>query len=98
VAGAVETRPQLPGSRRFIRSTAVPGAVSDVAFDVLRGAWITTRLRLDTWGRTAATAIPEVLAEARADAAVLVGHVSRPVLAAALAQRSHGRLHLDPSP
>src|SRR4051794_41757779 len=101
VAGAVETDARVPGSLRFIRSAVTGGTVNDVAFDVLSGACITTRLHVNTssaWGRTAGITTPEVLSEVRADVATVVGYVSRPVLAAALAERSHGRLHLDAAP
>jgi hypothetical protein len=89
VAGADEVAPVVEGSRRYVREGDASGLLEET-YDVMPGGCITTRL-------SSRSAVPEVVSEVTRDASAVAGYVSRDALAAALAARSDGRLHLDPA-
>jgi tRNA A-37 threonylcarbamoyl transferase component Bud32 len=85
-AGAVEEPSQEPGVRRFERVARLAGAFSATWYDQFLGGCVTYRLQstTDPTGQFANEA-PQVL-----------GFTTREQLRQALAQRSGGRLQLDP--
>jgi hypothetical protein len=86
VAGAREVPSAQPGTRRYDRITRVdPGYLAD-RYYVFPGGCVT--YRFDLRGRAGA-------AEAETISAAL-GFLSRSTVAAAVSERSHGRLTLDP--
>jgi tRNA A-37 threonylcarbamoyl transferase component Bud32/membrane-associated phospholipid phosphatase len=86
LAGTVEVPPQEPGTRRFVRVESLSGAYSATWWDRFPGGCLTYRLHStsDPEGRFA-NELP-----------TLLGFTSRDGLRQALAQRSGGRLQLDP--
>jgi hypothetical protein len=87
--GATELAGAVVGARRFARPPVAGASLDDTWYDVFPGGCTTTRLRSQ---RTE----PEVNGEVGRQGSTVVGYVTRASLAEALADRTDGRLHLDP--
>jgi hypothetical protein len=85
-AGAPEVASDLPGARRYDRVAAAEAGYSAARYYVFQGGCIT--YHFDLHGRAGA--------DAGAAVAAGLGLVSRSTVAAAVRERSHGRLTLDP--
>jgi hypothetical protein len=89
VRGAVELAADLDGARRFGRRTTTGGMLDRTWYAVFPGGCTTTRFH-------SRSSLPEVNAEVSRQAPTIVGYVTRAALARDLADRSNGRLELDP--
>jgi tRNA A-37 threonylcarbamoyl transferase component Bud32/membrane-associated phospholipid phosphatase len=89
LSGATEVPTDVPGARRFERQPTEPNDILLTWYEVFPGGCTSARLR-------SSTAAPHVREEVTAQAAQVLGFVSRTDLAHALDERSNGRLHLDP--
>lgn len=87
VTGATEVAADVQGARRFERGPV--GGTILTWYEVFPGGCAAVRL-------SSRSLVPEVLDDVRAQAGRVIGFVPRADLARALAQRSHGRLQLDP--
>jgi tRNA A-37 threonylcarbamoyl transferase component Bud32 len=87
--GTTELAADVRGARRFARPTTTGATLDRTWHEVFPGGCTTTRLH----SRSSA---PEVKAEASRQGPTIVGYVTRGALARALADRTDGRLHLDP--
>jgi hypothetical protein len=85
-AGATQIVSDQQQVRRYQRTESLTPRLSAVRFDVFAGGCVTTRVRAPAGqGFVLATEVPLIL-----------GFTTRQALAQALAQRSEGRLQLDP--
>ena len=90
VTGAAEVVADVPGARRFERGGDVSGTYTILTwYEVFPGGCATMRL-------SSRNLAPEVRNDVTAQAGRVIGFVSRADLARALADRSDGRLRLDP--
>jgi tRNA A-37 threonylcarbamoyl transferase component Bud32/membrane-associated phospholipid phosphatase len=89
VTGATEVTADVPGARRFERPPTQGSETILTWYEVFPGGCVSVRLSSDTTA-------PEVVDEVMAQAGQVVGFVTRDELAAALDERSDGRLELDP--
>ena len=85
--GAAEAPSQEPGVRRFVRRERLAGALSETWYDQFPGGCVTYQLHSAT----------DPKGQFANEAPSLLGFTTREALRQALSQRSHGRLHLDPS-
>jgi hypothetical protein len=86
-AGADEVVSDEPGARRYMRIERQEPQFSITRFDTFSGGCLTTRLSAPSTYRD------QLITEATA----LLDFRTRQSLEQALQERSHGRLHLDPS-
>jgi hypothetical protein len=89
VSGAVEVASDVEGARRFDRAPDTATNAIATWYEVFPGGCTTVRV-------TSRNPAPEVVADVAEQAGRVIGFVPRAELAATLAERSHGRLHLDP--
>ena len=89
IRGTIELAPDLDGAQRFGRRATTLGRLDRTWYEVFDGGCTTTRLH-------SRSSQSEVNAEVSRPAQAIVGYVARAALARDLADRSNGRLHLDP--
>jgi hypothetical protein len=89
--GATEVAGDVPGARRLERRGDGRDGTILTWYELFDGGCVTVRVR-------SANASPEVVAEVSEEAGRVIGFIARAELARVLDERSHGRLHLDPTP
>ncbi|HEY0520515.1 MAG TPA: phosphatase PAP2 family protein [Ilumatobacteraceae bacterium] len=89
--GATEVAADVPGARRLERRGDGRDGTILTWYELFDGGCVTVRVR-------SANASPEVVAEVSEEAGRVIGFIARAELARVLDERSHGRLHLDPTP
>ena len=89
VTGATEVTADVSGARRFERPPTEGTDTILTWYEEFPGGCVSVRLSSDTTA-------PEVVDEVTAQAGQVIGFVTRDELAAALDERSDGRLELDP--
>jgi hypothetical protein len=85
-AGAIPTRPDQPGTRRYERTERGHSSPAATSYTVFPGGCVTTQFRSTSDGD--ASLIDQALSA--------IGFTTRDALRQALDQRSNGRLQLDP--
>jgi hypothetical protein len=89
IRDTVELAADFDGARRFGRRAATGATLDQTWYEVFSGGCTTTRLH-------SRSSVAEVNAEVSRQGSMIVGYVTRDLLARALTARSDGRLHLDP--